>query len=140
MQTLECELRAVCPSDAMLPIDLSLVYIAVPTVLVSILILIKLGQKKMGKILEGELPSEEKKEVQTNEEETKKENLTEVKEPVANPETSEKVKPQGCLNYLGYLYMKKAPSETHIPTECYSCHDLLKCLYSPVVVEKVYGE
>jgi hypothetical protein len=75
----------------MFSIDALWVYIAVPTVLVSILILIKLGQKKMSKILEGEVPIEEKKEVQTNEEETKKENLTEVKEPEANPETSAKV-------------------------------------------------
>ena len=124
----------------MFPIDPLWVYIAVPTVLVSILILIKLGQKEMDKVLASEFPSEEKEEVRTREEEAKKESLTEVKEAQTAPETSEKTKPHGCLNYLGYLYMKKAPNEAYIPTECYNCPDLLKCLYSPVVVEKVYGE
>ena len=124
----------------MFPIDSMWVYIAVPAVLVSVLILIKLGQKEMDKVLASEFPSETKEEVGTCEEEATQESLTEVNEAQTALGTQEKTKPQGCLNYPGYLYMKKAPNETHIPTECYNCHDLLKCLYSPVVVEKVYGE
>jgi len=122
----------------MFTIDLVWVYVAVPAALVSILILIKLRQKEVNKTLT-ELPSEEREEAQTREDEATKESPSEVKETQTAPET-QKTKPQGCLNYLGYLYMKKAPNETRIPTECYNCHDLLKCLYSPVVVEKVYGE
>lgn len=125
----------------MFPIDLLWVYIAVPAVLVSILILIKLGQREMEQILTSEFREEEKEEMRTHEE-AKGDNSSEVKETKTKPETetSGKTKPPGCNNYLGYLYMKKAPNETHIPTDCYNCPDLLKCLYSPVVVEKVYGE
>jgi len=124
----------------MFPIDPLWVYIIVPAVLVTILILIKLGQREMGKIMASEFAVEEKEDVQTREEEAKEESSNEVKETESKPEISKKTKPQGCLNYLGYLYMKKAPGRTNIPTECYNCSDLLKCLYSPIVVEKVYGE
>jgi len=95
----------------------------------------------MEQILTSEFPDEEKEEMRSQEEATG-DNSSEVEETKTKPETetSEKAKPLGCNNYLGYLYMKKAPNETHIPTECYNCPDLLKCLYSPVVVEKVYGE
>jgi len=124
----------------MFSIDPLWVYIVVPTALVSILILIKLRQKKMDKISADELPSAEREEVQTREDKATRESLNENEEAQTVPETEQKMKPHGCLNYLGFLYMKKAPNETHIPTECYNCHDLLKCLYSPVVVEKVYGE
>lgn len=123
----------------MFTIDPLWVYIAVPAALVSILILIKLRQKEVNKT-PTELPSAKREEVQTSEDKDTKESPNEIKEAQTAPETEQKIKPHGCLNYLGYLYMKKAPNEAHIPTECYNCHDLLKCLYSPVVVEKVYGE
>jgi len=115
------------------------IYIAVPAALVSILILIKLRQKEVHKTI-ADSPSVEKEEVQTHEDKTTKESLNKINKARTRSETEQKIKPHGCLNYLGYLYMKKAPNETRIPTECYNCHDLLKCLYSPVVVEKVYGE
>lgn len=117
------------------------VYVAVPAALVSILILIKLRQKETDKIpVARELSGEAKQLVEIRESEIKRESLTEVKGDTAKSETSEKNKPHGCNNYMGYLYMKKAPNEMHIPTGCYNCLNLLKCLYSPVVVEKVYGE
>jgi len=126
----------------MLPIDPLWVYVAVPAVLVSLLIMIKLGQKEMDKILSNEYPEEEVEQMRTHEEKTTGAGSSQVDETETKPEneTSEKPKPPGCNNHMGYLYMKKAPNETHIPTECYNCPDLLKCLYSPVIVEKVYGE
>jgi len=123
----------------MIPIDPLWVYIAVPVVIVSTLILIKLRQMKLDKIVTGELSSA-KREVPAREDEAAKGILTEAEETQTTLEPREKTKPQGCLNYLGYLYMRKFPDRTHIPTECYNCSLLLKCLYSPVVVEKVYGE
>jgi hypothetical protein len=124
----------------MFPIDPLWVYIAVPAVLVSILILIKLRQKEMDHVLAREFLGEEREEGRPSEEEATKESLAAVKKTQTAPETQEKTKPQGCLNYLGYLYMRQVPDRTHIPTECYNCLLLLKCLYSPVIVEKVYGE
>ena len=129
-----------CPRDAMFPIDPLWVYIAVPAVLVSMLILIKLGQREMDKIIANASINDENEEVGIHKEEAEEEGVIEAEETQEKPETPEKIKPQGCANYLGYLYMKKAPNETHIPIECYNCPDLLKCLYSPAVVEKVYGE
>jgi len=117
----------------MFPIDLLWLYIGAPVVLVSILILIKLRQGKMNKRIAGAFTEEGKKEV-------KGESLVEVKETQAKPESSDETKPQGCSHYLGYLYMSKAPDKTHIPTDCYNCRKLLQCLYSPSVIEKVYGE
>lgn len=61
-------------------------------------------------------------------------------EKATNPEPLEETKPTDCDKFLGYLYLKKAPSETRIPSECYNCPKLLQCLYSPRIIEKVYGE
>jgi len=132
-------LRVIWPSDAMFPLDTLLTYIGVPAVLVIILILIKLIQEKLGKPVADEFSEGGREEVQTGEE-AEVESSIKVEETRAKPEISKIAGPQGCLNYLGYLYMKKAPNRANIPTECYNCPDLLKCLYSPVVVEKVYGE
>jgi len=124
----------------MFPIDPLWVYIGVPAVLVSILVLMKLRQGKMDEGAASALAEEEKGEVQATERGATEESLVEVKETQEKPETSEDTKPQNCLNYLGYLYMRKAPDRNHIPTECYNCRKLLQCLYSPNVMEKVYGE
>jgi len=124
----------------MFPIDLLWLYIGAPAVLVSILILIKLRQEKMNKRIAGAFVEEEKEAVRPSEKETKTESLVEVEENQAKPESSGETKPQGCSHYLGYLYMSKAPDRTHIPTDCYNCRKLLQCLYSPNVIEKVYGE
>jgi len=130
---------ASCPSDAMFPIDPLWVYIGVPAVLVSMLILIKLRQGKMDKRVAHAFTEEGAKEVRLPEKKAKGESLVEVKETQEKPESSGE-KPQGCPHYLGYLYMKGAPDRLHIPTECYNCRKLLQCLYSPNVIEKVYGE
>jgi hypothetical protein len=124
----------------MFPIDPLWVYIAVPAVMISILVLIKLRQEKTGKRVASASMVEEKEEANPLEKETAGESLEDVRETQEKPESSEEKKPQDCPNYLGYLYMKKAPDRTHIPSECYSCPKLLQCLYSPHVMEKVYGE
>jgi len=123
----------------MFPIDPLWVYIGVPAVLVSILVLIKLRQRKMDEGAASVFTEEEKEEVPAAEKEAIEESQVEVKETQEKPETSEDTKPQNCSNYLGYLYMRKAPDRNHIPTECYNCRKLLQCLYSPNVIEKVYG-
>jgi len=120
--------------------DLLWVYIGVPTVLVSILVLLKLRQEKMSKRVESAFSREEEEEVLPSEKEAPEESLAEAKETQTKPEFSTETRSKDCSHYLGYLYMKKAPNRTHIPTECYNCRDLLQCLYSPRVVEKVYGE
>jgi len=124
----------------MFPIDPLWIYIGAPTVLVSILILIKLRQEKIDKHIASAFAEEGKEEAGLPEKEATGESSVEVKENQEKPESSEEMKPQDCPNYLGYLYMKKAPNRTHIPTECYNCRKLLQCLYSPSIVEKVYGE
>jgi len=124
----------------MFPIDPMWAYIAVPVALVSILVLIKLRQGKTDEGAVCVFTEEEKEEVRTVEKEATEESSVEVKEPQEKPETSAETKPQDCPNYLGYLYMRKAPDRNHIPTECYHCSRLLRCLYSPNVIEKVYGE
>jgi len=112
----------------MFPSDPLWIYIGVPAVLVSILILIKLRQRKMDKRVTSAFMEEGK--------ETTEENLVEVKEAQESPESSEETKPQDCPHYLGYLYMKGAPDRTHIPTECYNCRKLLLCLYSLTLLKK----
>jgi len=124
----------------MFPIDPLWVYICVPTVLVSALVLIKLRQQKINKQVASEYTGEDKEEARTPENEAAVENLAEVEETKAKPEFSKEKGSQDCSHYLGYLYMKKAPDRTHIPSECYNCNKLLQCLYSPNVIEKVYGE
>jgi len=124
----------------MFPIDPLWVYIGVPAVLVSMLVLIKLRQGKKDKGATSVFAEEEKEEVPATEKEATKESLVEVKETQEKPESSEDTKPQNCPNYLGYLYMRKNNERNHIPSECYNCSKLLRCLYSPNIIERVYGE
>jgi len=124
----------------MFPFDPLWVYIGVPAVLVSLLVLIKLRQEKMGKRVESAFTGEEEERVGRPEKEATRESLAEVKETRPKPQFSEEAMSKNCPHYLGYLYMRGAPDRTHIPPECYSCRDLLRCLYSPRVMEKVYGE
>jgi len=125
----------------MFPFNPLWIYIVVPVVLVSILVLIRLWQKKMDKRVEiAFTEEEEEKGVQPSKEATTREDQVEVKETRAKPKFSEETKAPECPHYLGYLYMKKGPDSTYIPNECYGCRKLLQCLYSPQVVEKVYGE
>jgi len=124
----------------MFPIDPSWAYVGVPAVLVSILVLIKLRQEKTDENVESESSGEGIEEVHPTKKEAAGESSVEVKEPQAKPESSEETKPENCSHYLGYLYMQKAPDKTHIPSECYGCRKLLQCLYSPRVMEQVYGK
>ena len=123
----------------MFPFDPLWAYVGVPVILVSILILIKFRQEKMEKRVERTYTKEVKEETGTHEA-AKEKGLNEFEGARRKPQTSGETRPQGCSNYLGYLQKRKAPDRTHIPTECYNCPDLLKCLYSPAVVGKVYGE
>jgi len=124
----------------MLPIDPLWVYIGVPAVLVFVLVLIKFRQKRLGKQGEVSLKVEREEEVHVSQKESTEESSSGVQKVKAKTESSEESKPTQCPNYLGYLFMKKAPDRTHIPVECYNCKKLLQCLYSPKVIEKVYGE
>jgi len=123
----------------MFPIDLLWVYLGVPAILVSILVLIKLKQRKRSEIIENEFADEGQEEALL-EKDVKRGGQVKVRETQIKPEASEAAKPQNCPNYLGYLYMKGAPDRTHIPTECYNCPKLLQCLYSPNVIQRVYGQ
>jgi len=135
---------ASCPSDAMFPIDPLWIYVGVPAALVSILVLIKLRQEKRNKSVASsftvEKEEEEAAEVRHDERGAIEESPVEVEETTAEPQPSQEGKPQDCPHYLGYLYMRKASEKTHIPSECYNCRKLLQCLYSPNIIQKVYGE
>jgi len=124
----------------MFPFDPMWVYIGAPTIVVSILILIKLRQERIGQRAESAFKGEEEEGERPSEEEAKENGLVKVNDTRAEPEFSGEKGSNDCSHYLGYLYMKKAPERTHIPTECYNCRKLLQCLYSPNVIEKVYGE
>jgi len=121
-------------------IDSWWVYLTIPVILVSLLVLIKLRQERTGKRMAYQSAEVGKEEAQLLEKETAVESLVEAGETEAKPEVSEETKPQDCPNYLGYLYMRKGSERAYIPSECYNCPKLLKCLYSPNVIEKVYGE
>jgi len=85
----------------------------------------------------------DEEEVHSSEKEASTEGLGGVKETRTLPEISEDtMSPDSlqCPHYLGYLYLKKDPDIVYIPNECYNCRKLLQCLYSPNVIEKVYGK
>lgn len=125
----------------MFPFDLFWIYFIVPAATVTALILIKIRQEKMNRRRANPPEKEEKqKGTPQNHAEASRETLAEGEKSQTETDSSRRPKPEGCPNYLGYLYMRKASERTHIPVECYNCRELLKCLYSPVVVEKVYGE
>lgn len=139
---LELTLR---PSDAMTPTDYMWLYISVPAIIVSALVLIKLQQERKNRLaIETFQEKANAKKVHSLKTEGKsiKEHLQPIHE-TQQPETQtvdDVDKPPDCPHYLGYLYMRKAPDKANIPSECYNCRRLLRCLYSPNVIEKVYGE
>jgi len=125
-----------------LPTDLLWIYVGVPAVVVSALVLIKLAQRKAGRSV-----AERKRSVEAAEETQalpknadRRGSASKVIADEIRSDSSKDPKPENCANYLGYLYSKKAPDQTHIPSECYNCKMLLRCLYSPNVIEKVYGK
>jgi len=125
----------------MFPIDPLWAYIGVPAFVVSILVLIKLIQAKKDKRVANAFSEmEEGEEVRPPEKEVAEDGSVEVKETRERPDFSKEKGSENCPHYLGYLYMTKAPERTLIPSECYECRKLLQCLYSPNVIEKVYGE
>lgn len=139
---LELTLR---PSDAMSPTDYMWLYISVPAIIVSALVLIKLQQERNSRLVNStfqEKANAKKMNSLKIEEKSNKERLQRIHE-TQQPETKtvdDADKPPDCPHYLGYLYMRKAPDKANIPSECYNCRRLLRCLYSPNVIEKVYGE
>ena len=133
------------PSDAMTPTDYMWLYISVPVIIVSALVLIKLQQERNSRLVNSafqEKANTRKMNPLKTEGKSNKEHLQRIHE-TQQPETKtvdDADKPPDCPHYLGYLYMRKAPDRANIPSECYNCRRLLRCLYSPNVIEKVYGE
>jgi len=124
----------------MFPIDPLWIYIVVPAVLISILVLIRIRQERINKQVGNAFTGEEEEGVQPLEKEDARESPVEVKQTSDKPKLSEETTSKDCPHYLGYLYMKKGPDTAYIPNECYGCRKLLQCLYSPNIIEKVYGE
>jgi len=114
----------------------------VPAVVVSALVLIKLQQRKAGRsVVVGKPSNEATEETQALPKDAgRRDSASKVMVDEIRSDSSKDPKPENCANYLGYLYFKKAPDQTHIPSECYNCKKLLRCLYSPNVIEKVYGK
>jgi hypothetical protein len=106
------------------------IYVAVPLALVSVLVLIRLKQEKNSRKV-GKTPSSE-----TRKEETRTSRKEVSVQSTARPDEA---KPQNCPKFLGYLYLRKATDGSNILSECYNCPRLLQCLYTPNVMEKVYG-
>jgi len=129
---------AVATSDSMVPIDPLWAYVGIPSVLVSILVLIKLLQGRTEERAMSAFASK-RKEAERSSREAAVKSSVEVKDNHAKLESSKETKPPDCQQYLGYLYMRKASDRTNIPSECYNCPKLLQCLYSPNIVEKIYG-
>jgi hypothetical protein len=117
--------------------------IAIPALIVASLILIKLAQLRINKQAGSEVKIHE---IQIRETSAPKLVVQKgLSAPVGNypqgePKPNMQDKPENCQKYLGYLYMRQASEKTHIPTECYNCRKLLQCMYSPNVIEKVYGQ
>jgi hypothetical protein len=132
--------QAKLPDDSMFTLDSLWIYIAVPAIIIFTLLVIKLKQKKPIKTVNGSSANGKNERVRSSENEVPTESLLKPEETQARSESPDKTRPQDCPHYLGYLYMNKAPDRSHIPTECYSCVKLLQCLYSPNIIEKVYGE
>jgi len=127
------------------PTDYLWLYITVPAIIVSVLVLIRFIQRKMSKpASETFRDKQNKKEVYfvKNQGESDREHLKRIRE--AQPQETGTVnnaeKPPNCPHYLGYLYMSKTIDRANIQNECYNCRKLLQCMYSPNVIEKVYGE
>ncbi len=100
-------------------------YIAVPAAIIGALIYTNIRLRKIEKLITN-TPHPPRK--------------TQTARPyVSTQEASDNEKPAGCTHELGYLYKRKGLESSHIPTECYGCQKLLRCLYSPSIIEKVYG-
>ena len=122
----------------MFSVDTSLLAsILAPVVLVSFLILVKIRQKKTDRKLEkaSKSPTANR----------------ESKSPTEDAQTIQKfleeTKQNKCPQYFGYLHdivrphplFKINPEDSSFPEECYGCPKLIECLYSPTIVQRVYG-
>lgn len=106
------------------------IYIAVPAALISVLVFIRLSQeKKAGKSSRISRTEDKKEEIRASERDLAENNF----------DRSGMIKPENCPQFLGYLYLRKAEGGNDILSECYNCPKLLQCLYTPNVMEKVYG-
>jgi len=117
--------------------------ITVPALLVTSLVFIKLAQLRMNKHKENDLGKVRNllKKVPTSEPLVSEEHAASMNNnDLAERKRDNQDKPENCQKYLGYLYMRQASEKTHIPTECYDCRKLLQCMYSPNVIERVYGQ
>lgn len=133
------------PSGVMVGLEPFWIYILVPVALVSVLLLIKLGQaRNAGKISESaDVPDKEGAQIQgpkaPKAQSGKLDNREKTRQGSSTKSMEHEI-PQNCSNFLGYLFLKKAPERSHIPNECYNCSKLLQCLYSPNVIDEVYGQ
>lgn len=118
-------------------------YITVPALIVTSLIFIKLAQLRLSK--------QARSDFKVNEIQTRKASAPRpvvwkgLSAPVGNYQQEEikrdiQDKPENCQKYLGYLYMRQGSERAYIPTECRDCRRLLQCLYSPNVIDRVYGQ
>jgi hypothetical protein len=131
--------------DPMFPLDPLWFCISVPATIIFLLILVKLGQRKIKprvsawteRVDDGQASQHKKTLIPKRA--IDEEGLGEVTNP-SNAESPEDPKLGSCTKFLGYLYLKNAPSETRVPNECHNCPKFLQCLYSPCIIEKVYGE
>lgn len=131
------------------------IYITVPAAIITALVLIKLKLQKPEKhidsiFLPDEIPAitqpltPDESDETTDESEPVTQTIASQEaptkpEPPTETEASDDEKPAECAHYLGFLYMRKGPERAQIPAECYQCQKLLRCLYSPRIMEKVYG-
>ena len=118
-------------------------YVTVPALIVTSLIFIKLAQLRMNR----QARSNAKVDKIQIRKAPKPQPVVQkgLSAPVGNyqqEETKRDVqdKPPNCQKYLGYLYMRQAAEKAYIPTDCRDCRRLLQCLYSPNVIERVYGQ
>jgi len=118
-------------------------YITVPALIVTSLIFIKLAQLRMNK--------QARSNVKVNEIQIRNAPRPQpvvrkgLSAPVGNYQQEEikrdmQDKPPNCQKYLGYLYMRQGSERAYIPTDCRDCRKLLQCLYSPNVIDRVYGQ
>ena len=139
-------------------LDSPWIYIAVPGALIAILILIKINQEKTEEHTDNnesilspdEIPAFTQPLTPYESTETPDQSGPVTRSiapqetptkpiPRADAEAPDSEKPADCQHYMGFLYMRKGPERAQIPTECYQCQKLLRCLYSPTIMEKVYG-
>ncbi len=114
----------------MSPTDYLWLYISVPAIIVSVLVLIQLRQKRMSRLVDNTFREKDNEKevhaIETQDEDNKEhsECIHDVQQQEAKA-SNDANKPENCPHYLGYLYLRKASDRTHLPNECYNCRKLL---------------